>query len=215
MKISELSAASGVSIPTIKFYIRAGLLPRGESAGPTRAEYGEGHLRRLDLIRVLREVAGLNIGTIKDTLDAMDALARAGKGPEHLAVALRALSDPLEVPEGEERLFEGAQQRVDELFATMGWTRLGRRAPGRDDLVRALVAIDRHWPGGIDAAGLERYARTAEELASYEVPADWDPGADPIDALRYAVLGTLLFEPVVVSLRRLAHAQRSETLAGR
>ena len=53
MKISELSERSGVPVATVKFYIREGMLPRGEALSTTRAEYGEEHLTRLRLISAL------------------------------------------------------------------------------------------------------------------------------------------------------------------
>ena len=41
MRISELSAQTGVPVPTIKYYLREGLLPEGERSAPTQAAYGE------------------------------------------------------------------------------------------------------------------------------------------------------------------------------
>ncbi|WP_079051275.1 MerR family DNA-binding transcriptional regulator [Streptomyces curacoi] len=37
MKISELSRRSGVSIPTIKYYLRDGLLPHGQATATNQA----------------------------------------------------------------------------------------------------------------------------------------------------------------------------------
>jgi DNA-binding transcriptional MerR regulator len=44
MRISELSARSGISVPTIKFYLREGLLPPGSPRAVNQADYGEPHL---------------------------------------------------------------------------------------------------------------------------------------------------------------------------
>ena len=41
MWMAELAERSGVRVPTIKFYLREGLVPRGEERGATRAAYGE------------------------------------------------------------------------------------------------------------------------------------------------------------------------------
>ncbi len=46
MRISELSRRSGVSIPTIKYYLRDGLLPAGRATAANQADYDEDHLRR-------------------------------------------------------------------------------------------------------------------------------------------------------------------------
>jgi DNA-binding transcriptional MerR regulator len=39
MRIAELSRRSGVSVPTIKYYLREGLLPPGERTSPNQALY--------------------------------------------------------------------------------------------------------------------------------------------------------------------------------
>ncbi|HET7822095.1 MAG TPA: MerR family transcriptional regulator, partial [Ornithinibacter sp.] len=49
MRISELSQASGVPLPTVKYYLREGLLMPGEATSRTRAEYGPAHVERVRL----------------------------------------------------------------------------------------------------------------------------------------------------------------------
>ena len=46
MRMSELSRLSGVSVTTIKYYLREGLLPAGRQLSATQAEYDGSHLRR-------------------------------------------------------------------------------------------------------------------------------------------------------------------------
>jgi hypothetical protein len=53
MRLSELSERSGVSIATIKYYLREGLLAPGRRVSATTADYDESHLRRLRLVRAL------------------------------------------------------------------------------------------------------------------------------------------------------------------
>ena len=45
--ILQLSVSTGISVATIKYYVRAGLLPPGEPTAPNQAQYGEGHVARL------------------------------------------------------------------------------------------------------------------------------------------------------------------------
>ena len=72
MKISELSRRSGVSIPTIKYYLRDGLLPQGQlTTAANQADYGEEHLRRLRLIRTLVGVRRLSVSAVKEILGAI------------------------------------------------------------------------------------------------------------------------------------------------
>jgi len=54
LSLAELSEQSGVSERTIRYYIQFGLLPGPEGAGP-KASYGQGHLGRLRMIRMLQE----------------------------------------------------------------------------------------------------------------------------------------------------------------
>lgn len=72
MRISDLSHATGVPVPTIKFYLREGILPFGRGIATNQAEYGEDHVRRLRLIRALAEVGGLPLATVRDVLGAVD-----------------------------------------------------------------------------------------------------------------------------------------------
>jgi DNA-binding transcriptional MerR regulator len=211
VKISELSARTETPIPTIKFYIREGLLPPGTSMARNQARYDEAHVARLDLIRSLREVAQLSISVIGKTLAAVDRVAAGGPGAPHLLVALRALSPALTVPRAAKKAYARAQQRIDAVVAALGW-RVEREASGRPDLLRALVAIERFWPWGLSHELLLRYARIAEQVARLEIPDDWNPRLAPGEAVRYAVLGTVLFEPLRAALCRLAAVDRNQRL---
>ena len=72
MRISELSASSGITVPTIKFYLREGLLAPGSPRAVNQADYGEPHLHRLRLIRALSEIGGLRLREIRGVLAAID-----------------------------------------------------------------------------------------------------------------------------------------------
>ena len=74
MRISELAEVSGVPVPTIKFYLREGLLPGGTPRTPRLTEYDERHVRRLGLLRLLREVADIPI-------EGLRRLVAATEGP--------------------------------------------------------------------------------------------------------------------------------------
>ena len=72
MRISDLAAAAGVPVGTIKFYLRQGLLPAGELTSPTQAQYDESHLGRLRLVRALVEVAGLSLTEVLAVVTVLD-----------------------------------------------------------------------------------------------------------------------------------------------
>ena len=56
MRISELSERTGVPVPTIKYYLREGLLPEGEKRTPRSEEHTSELQSRRDLVcRLLLE----------------------------------------------------------------------------------------------------------------------------------------------------------------
>ena len=207
MRMAELSRRSGVPTGTIKYYLREGLVPPGEATAPNQAEYGQQHLDRLDLIRALREAAGLPIATIARVFAAMDG-HQADAPPEYLSIAVGALSEPLAVPKDQREAYAQAQAQVAELLDLLGWN-VDPDSPGHDDLIRAMVGVHRFLPGLItDTKQLLPYGRTVRSLADVEIPETYDPAVDPAAVLRFSVLGTVLFEPVLLALRKLAHTDR-------
>jgi DNA-binding transcriptional MerR regulator len=68
--IRELSARSGVTQRTIRFYVQQGLLPAPEGSG-RGSRYTEGHLARLRLIRLLQD-RHLPLAEIRRQLDSLD-----------------------------------------------------------------------------------------------------------------------------------------------
>lgn len=202
MRISELSETAGVPVSTIKYYIRQGLLSRGERTATNQARYSSSHIDRLRLIRTLREVADLPVATIAEVVTALEEPAAAARA-EHISKALGSLR------RGGRSVPSETQSTVAELVRRLGW-RVDPASGSYQDLAAALYSLDEHWEHGYTLEGLEGYARVAEELAQMEIPEDWRP--TDADALSYAVLGTVLFEPIILSLRRMAHEERHHRL---
>ena len=80
MRISELSQRSGVSMASIKYYTREGLLPAGERTGYNQTDYSEQHLARLRLLRALIEAGGLTIAHARTVLTAADQAPATSAG---------------------------------------------------------------------------------------------------------------------------------------
>jgi hypothetical protein len=59
--VSELAEQADMPVATVKYYLREGLLQPGHVTGPRRAEYDESHVRRLRILRLLREVGGVPV----------------------------------------------------------------------------------------------------------------------------------------------------------
>ena len=121
---------------------------------------------------------------------------------------MRALSEPLDVSDQEAGEYDEARREVASLLDDLGWD-TDSGSPGHDDLVRALVSLHRFSPAAVtDPAQLRPYAEAARSVATFEIPSTFDTDIDPDEALRFSVLGTVLFEPVLLALRKLAHVDR-------
>ncbi|GAA4199229.1 MerR family transcriptional regulator [Streptosporangium oxazolinicum] len=209
MRISELSAASGVPIPTIKYYLREGLLPAGEQTSATRARYGEEHVRRLRLIRALLEVGRLSIAAIGKVMAAVDNedldLHRV------LGTAQYALAPAVE-PQASGEEWARARTEADTMITDLGW-RIDPGAPARDELAQAILTLARLGMPA-DGEALRPYADAALRLVT-----EHEIGNIPLDGPREAaveamVLGTVVHGRVLDVMRRLAHESVSARVFG-
>lgn len=201
MRISELSRTTGVPIPTVKYYLREGLLERGGATAPNQAEYGAAHAHRLQLIRVLIEVGGLSIERVAAVLAAIDddGLARH----ELFGVTQRALA-PGPGPASEEVTF--AETEIEVFLADLGW-KVSVEAPARRSLADALVAL-RKLGRDCGAEVFLPHAQAAAHLAEQEVSVV-GAESDRAAAVERLVVGTVVFEAALAALRRLAHEHYS------
>lgn len=208
MKISELAARAGESVPTLKFYIREGLLPAGQRTGRTQAIYGEEHLKRLELIRLLKEELNMSLERIGEVLRSAQ-----GGGAELLRTGLDAAQESRHGKKSERLDVElgRAWSELKTLEGSMGWS-LSAEDPAWADAAEALAAILRALPDSEPQEFLPRYAELMQQMAQEEIPENFDPIASPWESFRLAVLGTFLYEPLILALRRMAHSQRSTEL---
>ncbi|MET7783918.1 MerR family transcriptional regulator [Streptomyces mirabilis] len=212
MRISELSRRSGVPVATIKYYRREGLLPEGRALNPTAVEYGEEHIQRLRLIRSLIQLGGLSVARTREVLEAVD---RPLDAFETLGVVHHALPVPSadkngkggqedSVPDSaadEATSGEGATARVETLIESMGW-QISDESPHRPALAESLAALAR-LGAEYTTDDLLPYARLATSTADLDFE-QFDGIDDRIALAERAVVLTVLFEPVVRLLRRLA-----------
>jgi DNA-binding transcriptional MerR regulator len=70
MRIGELAKAAGVSVQTIHYYLREGLLSAPTKTAPNMAYYGPGHLEDIRLIKELQSERYLPLGVIRQLLEA-------------------------------------------------------------------------------------------------------------------------------------------------
>ena len=119
MRISELSESSGVPVPTIKFYLREGLLHPGEKLTPRLTSYDDTHRMRLGLLRVLREVGDVPVDRLGQLVGTTES--RHSTVHEMLAAASSALA-PKPAPAGPDRA--AVRAVADGLIDRAGWTRV-------------------------------------------------------------------------------------------
>jgi DNA-binding transcriptional MerR regulator len=212
MRMAELSSRSGVPIPTIKYYLREGLLQPGTATAATRAEYGESHVRRLRLIRALLEIGELPVTAIQRIVGALDDDTVSLH--ELIGRAQYALGPHVTPPAGDPD-WQAAAAEVGALITELGW-QITAGSPARALLSGALVALRRLDPARAGVS-LHVYAETLGRLAVQEVATvDPPPGeTDRAAVVEAAVAGMVLYERVVIALRRLAQEDASAQRFGR
>jgi DNA-binding transcriptional MerR regulator len=172
------------------------LLPPGSLTSATQATYDDAHVERLRLIRALVDSAGLSIAQTRRVLQSVDSPPESVH--DLLAVASEAISRP--VAPGH------SHERVHELMARWGWRIDTKDCTAHASLAEALNALD---SAGFELpeSVLEDYRVHMEQIADREVANV--PTDSPESAVRYVALGTVLIEPVILALRRMAQQEAS------
>lgn len=197
MLVSELAERGDVPVATVKYYLREGLLPPGDMTGPRRAEYDESHLRRLRILRVLREVGGAPVSALRIIVDAVEDDSR----PIHEVVC--EISDALSPPLPVASSGEAAGARVDAAVAAVGWSGARKDAAARVRLTE-LVQLVGDGLLTVDAEILGHYAHLADQLCRAEIDLI-DATKDRRGTLEDLVVGEAVFGDMLTLLRRLGH----------
>jgi DNA-binding transcriptional MerR regulator len=207
--ISQLSKQSGVSVASIKFYLREGLLAAGDLSAEKRAYYQQQHVQRLLLIRALRELAALSIEQVGRVIAKLD---HAEPSPfELIAATIDALA-PARKLRGSARV--ALRDRIHKKLRQRGLT-VRKDSATLDGLAQALLGLRVFMPT-LDADVLDVYLDALVPLAEAEFGANEARIlAGPESALTGAIVGTVLFEPMIVALRRLAHEHFAKRLYAR
>ncbi|MER6627830.1 MerR family transcriptional regulator [Streptomyces sp. NPDC000987] len=207
MRLAELSKRSGVPIATIKYYLREGLLAPGRQINARTAEYDEEHLRRLRVVRALVQIGRLPVATAREVLGHIDddSLGRTVR----MGAALWALPQVPD-PDGEDEFVERARAEVERMLERLGWSNaqaLSTISPAYRSLVTGLAAFRRlgyDW----DIELTVPYARLMHQVAVLDL--DFvETHASEAERVEVAVLGTVLLEPVLSALRRVAQEEES------
>ena len=208
LRISELAERSGVPVPTIKYYLREGLLPEGTRVSSRLTEYDERHVRQLGLLRILREVGDIPIEGLRRLVDA--AAARGGTVHDLFAAAADALA-PTPPPPGELR--KQTRTIADRIIDDGGWTKVRPSSPDRENLAAALEVVARYGNRPYEQSEITPYIRIVDELARGEI-ASLDDARDRVGLLEEMVIGQVAFGQVLIILRRLAEEHYSQLRFG-
>jgi DNA-binding transcriptional MerR regulator len=207
MRLAELSERSGVSIATIKYYLREGLLAPGRRIGATTADYDEGHLRRLRLVRALIQDGQVPVATTREVLGHIDddSLGRTIR----LGAALWALPQP-PAPDEADPSVTAARREVDAMLRTVGWEsarELSTLSPVHRALVSAVATLIRlGYP--VDAELMAPYAQLMYQAAVRDLDfVETFPSEE--EKAEAAVVGAVLFKPVLEAMHRLAQEEES------
>jgi DNA-binding transcriptional MerR regulator len=201
MRLAELSEASGTSTASIKFYLRSGLLEAGDAVHPTRAEYGERHVRRLQLIQGLRSAVGLGLEDIRRIVDASHGADDSS--PQRLALLATVQSVVLGYRGTGTGTGESAV--VDGLVRVMGWP--DEHSEARDAVGEHLAVME---AAGVatDPAVLASYARAADAIAGAQLAVTGNQGSVE-DLILTAAIGLHLHNQLILTLVALAQASHS------
>jgi DNA-binding transcriptional MerR regulator len=198
LRIAGLSRLAQVSIPTIKFYLRSGLLHAGQRTGPNQMRYDESHVRRLRVVRALIDRGGLSVAAVAE-------LVGRGGGRSVSDVLASISRDTPPGATGEARA--KWRDRVDEVLARDGRSVAGDNAAATE-LAGVLAGLELagHAP---DDALLEAYLRAGATVAQAEADQARGAGATSECAERLlvsVVLGTV----ALTAARRLGHDLMAE-----
>ncbi len=203
MRIAELSSRSGTTIPSIKFYLREGLLPAGEATGRNQAEYTDAHLHRLRLIRALIDVGGVSVAAARDVLAAVDTPDLPGHyllGAASRSLVRTTRRDP------DDPGWQAARTEIETAIRERGWL-VESGAACLDQAADAMAAY-RALNQEDMLAMLPTYLEVVERIAAQEVDLVISR-TEPARMVEGVITGTVLGEALFNALRRLAQQDAS------
>ena len=210
MKIAALSEVTGVSVPTLKYYLREGLLPPGVATAVNQAEYDDHHVRRVRLIRALLELGGLSVARVPRSSPP----SRTPRCPSTTPSARpRTRWSPRRDRSGTP--YEAAMAEVDR-FVRRHRLRVREDAAVREMLADALVALVGFGWFADDVPDGRIFDHLVPGLrATAELEVATTPVAERDRQVEHVVVGTVVFEMAAAAVRRMALEHASARRFGR
>ncbi|MBW1782952.1 MAG: MerR family transcriptional regulator [Deltaproteobacteria bacterium] len=150
MRISELTARTGVPKETIHYYVREGVLRRPRKTGRNTADYSERYVEQIRVIKRLQDNYFLPLSVIKKLIKQQKGQSRSDRSSfQFLSEHFRPL-DRLFISEitGRESFREATGLGQKWLARMEAWgiisfeTRSGRRVYSQDDVIIAKLLVD-------------------------------------------------------------------------
>lgn len=199
MRMAELSRITETPVPTVKYYLREGLLPPGRRTSPNQAQYDDEHVRRIRLIRALLGPGGLDVATAREVIAAIDSDLPL---PHVFGVAQRAAS----VRVDDRAVDAAALERVDALLDGFA---IHPENPGRIAAAAVLEAFD-----AVGQRNADDWSRRYVEAALIVAEADLDTVERRVtrdEKAETVVVGTALGDALFAAFRRAAQEHVSTT----
>lgn len=206
MFVSELAERADVPLATVKYYLREGLLPAGETTGPRRADYDDAHLRRLRVLRLLREVGGVPVTSLRQVVEALDDELRTVH--DTMTLVADVISGPEPAAQDPVSL-----DIVDSVIAAAGWDGVRAESLDRQRLASLVSLLNEPGPLAAGVEVLTFYAEVADRLARAEI-ALVDHTAERSELLEQMVTGSVVYGQVFQLLRQLGHEHHHAQVGG-
>lgn len=199
MQLKELSGQTGVSPASIKYYLREGLLPAGETVHATRAQYSARHVERLELIQALRRIVGLNIEQIRGLLKmADDGVPRLAL----LAAVQRVVLD-LDTPAANGG--DVPASAADAVVRLRNWPDYPSDAR---NALNAHLELMKSLNVPVSGDVLDTYSKAMDDVAGLDIAATTGPGS--VDQLILtAAVGMHMHSQLLLKLLALAQASHA------
>ncbi|MGH2832796.1 MAG: MerR family transcriptional regulator [Solirubrobacteraceae bacterium] len=213
LKISELAQRSGVSAPTIRHYVREGLLPEPVRTSRNMAYYPPEFVQRIELIRRLQEERFMPLRVIKEVIQDDPDRIKALIELEDRILERMAKADERRVSAKQVRERYDIPANVLQRLADIGVLTPTRSGYGQDD-VKIIEAIASFRAGGYEEElgftiyDTLRYRKALEPLVQGEVRAALERLAGEVEVERAVQIIAAGAEP----LRELIGAIHSKLL---
>jgi DNA-binding transcriptional MerR regulator len=174
LRIGELAEASGVPVPTIKHYLREGLLPEPVKTSRNMAYYPPEFVERIRLIKRLQEERFMPLRAIRSVLDGEPERLEAILELEDRILDRALAGERTRTSPGEARERYGVPKEVLDRLEEIEVLSPNTRGYSPSD-VKIIEAISRFRAGGYDEQigftvyDTLRYKTAIEELVRQEV----------------------------------------------